>query len=69
VPCHQQAANLIFQTNVNGKLLHLYLFRSQETPLFSVYLKNTALCRHLDNPAIWSMTEMYSGEEKEYRLV
>lgn len=33
------------------------LFRSQKIALFGVYLKNTALRRHLDNPVIWSMTQ------------
>lgn len=33
------------------------LFSSQQTPLCSVYLKNTALCRQLDNPVTWSMTQ------------
>lgn len=52
VPHSQHAANLVFQTN-----RYISLFRSQKTPLYSIYLENTALCRDLDNPVIWSTTQ------------
>lgn len=40
------------------------LFSSQQTPLFSVYLKNTAPCRQLDSPVTRSMTQRDGTVEK-----